>query len=122
MELKDKLEAFKYEKLECQANSDLKMGRNVLRMASEEGARNQSQLIAKSPIAMFIGAHSYINNGGYLRDNVFIGRFCSIGRRITIGAGMHNMYGLSTHPKIKGSNKSPFILNPDVIKHQGLTL
>jgi virginiamycin A acetyltransferase len=115
MELKDKLEAFKNEKLECKTNSDLKVGRNILRMASEEGSSNQSQLIAKIPIAMFIGAHSYINNGGYLRDKVFIGRFCSIGRRVTIGAGMHNMYGLSTHPSLKGSSKSPFALNPETI-------
>lgn len=49
-------------------------------------------------LTTFIGAHSYMNDGGYLRNNVFIGRFCSIGRRVSIGAGAHPMTGLSTHP------------------------
>ncbi|MBU2963482.1 CatB-related O-acetyltransferase [Citreicella sp. C3M06] len=45
---------------------------------------------------------SYINNGGYLRDNVIIGRYCSIGRRVTIGAGTHPMAGLSTSMHVAG--------------------
>ncbi len=51
----------------------------------------------------FIGAESYVNSGGYLRDQVLIGRFCSIGRRVTIGAGAHSMAGLSTSPQLRGS-------------------
>lgn len=50
----------------------------------------------------FIGAHSYMNGGGYLRDEVLIGRYCSIGRRVTLGAGTHEMGGLSTSPKLSG--------------------
>lgn len=49
---------------------------------------------------MFIGAESYMNDGGYLRGTVAIGRYCSIGRRVTIGAAPHNMAGLSTHSKL----------------------
>lgn len=106
--LEEKLNDFLDGKLSFVAKTSLEKGRDIPKMASEIGARNQSQLIASNQIGMFIGAYSYINNGGYLRDNVFIGRFCSIGRRVTIGAGMHNMYGLSTHPLIKGSAHSPF--------------
>jgi acetyltransferase-like isoleucine patch superfamily enzyme len=50
----------------------------------------------------FIGAHSYMNDGGYLRNFVMIGRYCSIGRRVTIGAGMHSVDGLSTSPVLPG--------------------
>lgn len=52
----------------------------------------------------FIGAQSYMNNGGYLRDHVLIGRYCSIGRRVTIGAGMH---GLSTSPSLARRMEAP---------------
>mgnify|MGYP001604243650 FL=1 len=51
----------------------------------------------------FFGAESYMNAGGYIRERVFVGRYCSIGRRVTLGAGMHNMRGVSTHPGLHGS-------------------
>lgn len=51
---------------------------------------------------VFIGMHSYANDGGYMRDGVFIGRFCSIGRRVSIGAALHSVVGLSTSPIVKG--------------------
>jgi virginiamycin A acetyltransferase len=54
--------------------------------------------IIAAPRSVFIGSQSYMNNFGYLRDHVFIGRYCSIGRRVTLGAGAHNMTGLSTSP------------------------
>lgn len=50
--------------------------------------------------AALIGAFSYVNDGGYLRDRVLIGRFCSVGRRVTIGAGHHSTYRLSTSPAL----------------------
>lgn len=53
-------------------------------------------------LSSFIGAFSYVNDGGYLRDNVIIGRYCSIGRRVTIGAGTHPMVGLSTSMHVTG--------------------
>jgi acetyltransferase-like isoleucine patch superfamily enzyme len=56
---------------------------------------------------VFIGAYSNINNGGYLRidqGDVFIGRYCSVGRRVTVAAGIHNMFGLTTSTKIQCPN------------------
>lgn len=44
-----------------------------------------------------IGAHTYIN-GGWIRENVSIGRFCSIGYNACIGAGPHPIHALSSHP------------------------
>lgn len=67
----------------------------------EAGVSIQSQVFAGNRYN-FIGAHSYMNNGGYMRDRILIGRYCSIGRRVTIGAGMHRVDGLSTYP---GLNK-----------------
>ena len=60
-----------------------------------------SEVIAAAQ-SSFIGAHSYMNNFGYLRSGVFIGRFCSIGRRVTLGAGGHWMSGVSTSPFLSG--------------------
>ncbi|MEJ8673531.1 CatB-related O-acetyltransferase [Chromobacterium amazonense] len=60
---------------------------------------------------IFFGSNSYMNDGGYIRADqggVFIGRYCSIGRRITIGAGVHNISGLSSSPSIKGKNSNPY--------------
>lgn len=55
-----------------------------------------------------IGAYSYINSGGYLRDRVAIGRYCSVGRRVTIAAGNHSIRSLSTSPRLKGSAARPY--------------
>lgn len=52
---------------------------------------------SKTP-RVFFGAYSYINDGGYIRSDVFVGRYCSIGRRVTIAAGMHSIDALSTSP------------------------
>ena len=57
---------------------------------------------------IFIGAHSYMNDGGYLRDSVMIGRYCSIGRRVTIGAGMHAVNGVSTSPFLSRGTGSAY--------------
>jgi virginiamycin A acetyltransferase len=51
-----------------------------------------------TPHRVFIGAHSYVNDGGYLRGPLFVGRYCSIGRRVSLGAAAHRMTGLSTSP------------------------
>jgi acetyltransferase-like isoleucine patch superfamily enzyme len=51
----------------------------------------------------FIGRGSYINEGGYLRGKTFIGRYCSIGRRVSVAAGMHSYLGLSTSPFVGGA-------------------
>ncbi|MFQ6186451.1 methyltransferase domain-containing protein [Sinorhizobium meliloti] len=44
-----------------------------------------------------IGNQSYINSG-FVRKAVEIGRYCSIGRNVTIGTGTHDMHALSTSP------------------------
>lgn len=74
--------------------------RNVL---FETGAAVQCPVLPARAQAFF-GAFSYVNGGGYLRDRVFVGRFCSIGRRVTIGAGNHFTTGLSTSPILSGGH------------------
>jgi hypothetical protein len=56
-----------------------------------------------------------MNAGGYIRDRVFVGRYCSIGRRVTLGAGMHNMYGVSTPWGCMGlvQDNTPMQRSPD---------
>ncbi|AEG56751.1 hypothetical protein GOB13_31150 [Sinorhizobium meliloti] len=44
-----------------------------------------------------IGRFSYINSG-FIRKAVEIGRYCSIGRGVTIGTGTHDIDALSTSP------------------------
>lgn len=44
-----------------------------------------------------IGAHSYVN-GSWIRENVSIGRFCSIGYNVSIGIGPHPLHLLTSHP------------------------
>jgi len=57
----------------------------------------------------FIGAFSYMNCDGYMRENVFIGRYCSLGRRITLGAGVHDMHRVSTSPNFSANrNGRPY--------------
>lgn len=45
-----------------------------------------------------MGYRSYMNPGGMIREGVKIGRYCSIGRNVTIAPGDHPMDGLTTHP------------------------
>ncbi|NEP75192.1 MAG: CatB-related O-acetyltransferase [Okeania sp. SIO2G4] len=56
-----------------------------------------SEFISSKYRGAFIGRYSYINPGGIIRD-CFIGRYCSIGRRVSIAAGQHPYHYLSTHP------------------------
>ncbi len=52
----------------------------------ERGVSLASPFVLSSTGRAFVGAYSYMNSGGYLRERTFIGRYCSIGRRVTIGA------------------------------------
>lgn len=81
---------------------DKSSSKNLSNLLFERGIRVQAEVNAK-PRSSFFGAESYMNAGGYIRERVFVGRYCSIGRRVTIGAGMHNMRGVSTHPGLHGS-------------------
>ncbi|WP_159964718.1 CatB-related O-acetyltransferase [Profundibacterium mesophilum] len=75
----------------------------------EEGTMLRSPMIAGARAARcLIGAHSYMNDGGYFRGGTIIGRYCSIGRRVTIGAGMHGMSGVSTSPAFRGGPSRPY--------------
>lgn len=73
----------------------------------EKGVNISSPIIS-SAIRTFFGAYSYINDGGYLRANVFVGRYCSIGRRVSLGAGTHAMSGLSTSPRVSRGTARPY--------------
>jgi len=77
---------------------------------SEKGAHLNSHWISdQDPDArLFLGAESYLNSGGYMRGNVLIGRYCSIGRRVTIGAGAHDVDHLTTSPRIMGSTSHTY--------------
>jgi acetyltransferase-like isoleucine patch superfamily enzyme len=44
-----------------------------------------------------IGTRTYINSA-IIRENVIIGRYCSVGRSVTIGSPFHNYNALSTSP------------------------
>ncbi len=65
----------------------------------------------------FVGAYSYMNGGGYLRDRVLIGRYCSIGRRVSIGAGAHALAALSTSPKLRGTPTRNYRLDERLMLH-----
>lgn len=70
---------------------------NLVNCFFEPSVHIESPVVSRSR-SCFIGCHSYMNNGGYMRSDVFIGRYCSIGRRVTLGAGTHALSGLGTHP------------------------
>mgnify|MGYP003575309401 CR=1 FL=1 len=52
-----------------------------------------------------VGRLSYINDG-IIRPETTIGRYCSIGRRVSIGAAEHRVDRLSTHPVVIQSRKA----------------
>lgn len=47
--------------------------------------------------ANYFGFASYINSG-FMRSYVQVGRYCSIGRNVSLGLGSHNLRSLSTSP------------------------
>lgn len=52
----------------------------------------------------WFGMHSYINNG-FIRSHSEIGRFCSIGRNVSIGLGVHDYNNFSTHPLLSNGKR-----------------
>lgn len=79
------------------------------RVMFEENSALHCQIIGSGDL--FVGASSYVNNGGYIRTDqggVFIGRYCSVGRRVSIGAGSHRVNGLSTSPALRGVKCRPY--------------
>jgi virginiamycin A acetyltransferase len=115
MKLSDKLYMFQASGLEdthvatteVLAQIGIANAKNLKNALFEECVNISSQILSQN-LTTFIGAYSYMNEGGYIRNNVFIGRYCSIGRRVSIGAGSHPMTGLSTHPSLVYGEGTPY--------------
>ncbi|QFT53812.1 CatB-related O-acetyltransferase [Microbulbifer sp. THAF38] len=105
---------------DCQ-NINVKKTKSLSNTYFEESVRlNSSVLLGQ--YKTFIGAHSYVGEGGYLKQS-FIGRYCSIGRRVTIGAGSHEMTNLTTYPGLSKKNPTnPVILENDVWVGDGVVI
>ncbi|MAZ66497.1 MAG: hypothetical protein CMF25_05255 [Kangiellaceae bacterium] len=61
----------------------------------ERNTRIQSPYISHGGRS-FMGMYSYMGDGGYIKDRTFIGRYCSIGRRVSLAAAGHGLDCLST--------------------------
>lgn len=113
MRLSEKLDAFKASgplpatciRLDRLADVGIANPKHLRRIQFEKSAVLSSPLIGDKA---FIGANSYMNDGGCLRSGVFVGRYCSIGRRVTLGAGNHSMLGLSTSPALRAGSAGPY--------------
>lgn len=64
---------------------------------------------------IFVGFGSYMNAGGFIRSHVEIGRYCSIGRDVNIGLGVHRVENFSTSPffNIKSEPQSSSLASVD---------
>lgn len=78
----------------------------------EEGVRLGECTVARG---VSVGAYTYMNSG-LIRSNVTIGRFCSIGRNVTIGSGSHDINALSTSPVFTNNSNPPIIKWADAQK------
>ncbi|MBW0159710.1 CatB-related O-acetyltransferase [Sinorhodobacter sp. B57] len=58
---------------------------------------------AHVPRLGFIGAHSYLNSLSHIWNEAFIGRYTSIGCRVSIGAARHPMSAVSTSPALSST-------------------
>lgn len=58
-----------------------------------------------------IGGHSYMN-GGIVRENTRIGRFCSIAYGVSIGMSSHAIGLVSTHPFATRAAQDPHYISP----------
>ena len=52
---------------------------------------------------IYIGRHTYMVSG-HIKDHVEIGRYCSIGREVIVGTGIHDTSGFSTSPFLEHLN------------------
>lgn len=55
-----------------------------------------------------IGFATYVNSG-FIRSYVNIGRYCSIGRNVTIGSGAHDFHAATTSPFFKNNSNPPIV-------------
>lgn len=61
------------------------------------------------------GMYSYMNSG-FVRSAVVVGRYCSIGRNVTLGSGVHDHEALSTHPFFKINSNPPALRLADTTR------
>ncbi|WAI83184.1 MULTISPECIES: CatB-related O-acetyltransferase [Achromobacter] len=61
------------------------------------------------------GFQSYMNSG-FVRSAVIVGRYCSIGRNVTIGSGVHDLNALSTSPFFKNNSNGPILKLADPVR------
>ncbi|SIT25444.1 CatB-related O-acetyltransferase [Achromobacter sp. MFA1 R4] len=54
------------------------------------------------------GFQSYMNSG-FVRSSVIVGRYCSIGRNVTLGSGAHDLSALSTSPFFQTNSNPPVL-------------
>lgn len=113
MKLSDKLEVFR----SPEPIPATGLGADRLEALGIAGARYLARVHFEQPVVLssaaigkpvFFGANSYMNDGGCLRSGAFVGRYCSIGRRVTLGAGSHSMLGLSTSPAARKGTATPY--------------
>ena len=92
---------------EAKARSCRGSFRELRKCFFEEGVSLESPILGASD-NILVGAHSYMNDGGYIRAPLIIGRYCSIGRRVSINAGGHRLSAVSTSPIIRGKKSRPY--------------
>lgn len=100
------------------AHHDIRGTRGLRHVLFERGASLDSPFISPGENS-FVGAYSYMNDGGYIRGRSFIGRYTSIGRRVTLGAGRHWISGLSSSPALSGG-PAQRNYSPDEMRSIGL--
>ncbi|MGD1808132.1 CatB-related O-acetyltransferase [Dapis sp. BLCC M126] len=86
-------------KEECQIKCNSNLGCRLSGSLFFENNINivNSEVISSKELGVFVGRYSYINPHGIIRD-CCIGRYCSIGRRVSIAPINHDYHYLSTHP------------------------
>lgn len=114
MKLSQKLKHFinhiliKTEQFEESVPSESKFkGKRHDNLVYEAKVRVNSEIYCGA-LGVFVGAYTYMNDGGYITDGTFLGRYCSIGRRVSIGAGMHRLNTLSTYPLSHHTKSTPY--------------
>ena len=101
MQILEKLDLFvkgyliKYAKPNC--NAVQPSTSNLKGCLFEDGVHANAKFRIRSG-SVFIGAYSYLNIDTLVRSSLFIGRYCSIGSRVSIPAGIHAHTKVSTHP------------------------
>lgn len=61
------------------------------------------------------GFQSYMNSG-FVRSAVVVGRYCSIGRNVTLGSGVHDLNALSTSPFFTNNSNGPILKLADPVR------